>query len=73
MTRDKFLCQPCLRKGRVTPATECDHVVPKAKGGKDEMGNVEAICSPCHTAKTTIENGGRVKAEIGADGWPVQE
>lgn len=71
MVRDNRLCQPCLRKQRVTPASEVDHVLSKAKGGTDDMANLEATCSPCHKAKTITENGGRVKTTIGADGWPI--
>jgi len=73
LTRDNHLCQACLRNGRPTPATHVDHITPKAKGGTDEHTNLQALCEPCHTAKTTIENGGRVKVEIGADGWPIGE
>lgn len=72
MTRDNRLCQPCLRAGRVTAATEVDHVTPKAKGGTDEMANLQAICSLCHVEKGLRDDGKRVKTEIGADGWPVE-
>lgn len=73
LTRDKYLCQACARKGRLTPANEVDHKKPKAKGGTDAEDNLEAICSPCHKAKTAAENGRplRARPEIGADGWPV--
>ncbi|ANB33257.1 hypothetical protein A6024_03660 [Rhodovulum sulfidophilum] len=40
MQRDSWLCQPCLRRGRVTPATECDHVVPKAQYADPENEHV---------------------------------
>lgn len=73
LERDSHLCQPCLRKQRVTPATEVDHIKPKAKGGTDDPGNLEAICSPCHKSKTAIENGARPRLTFGEDGWPVQE
>lgn len=70
--RDKHLCQPCLTQGRVTPATEVDHITPKAKGGTDDMANLRSTCTPCHQAKTAEENGRtlRPKRKIGADGWP---
>ncbi|MCW1431386.1 HNH endonuclease [Novosphingobium sp. JCM 18896] len=71
MRRDGRLCQPCLRKRIVTPATEVDHVIPKAKGGKDELSNCQAICGPCHQAKTLADEGKRVKPTIGEDGWPI--
>lgn len=55
MRRDNWLCQPCQREGRITPATECDHIKPKAQGGMDSMDNLQAICNMCHRAKTTRE------------------
>lgn len=75
MTRDKGLCQPCLAKDRVTPATEVDHVTSKAKGGTDDMENLQAICGPCHKAKTALDRGVdyRPKRRIAVDGWPVQD
>lgn len=75
LSRDKYLCQTCARKGRLTPANEVDHKKPKAKGGTDSEDNLEAICSPCHKAKTSAENGRstKMKIEIGTDGWPVAD
>src|SRR5262245_23908439 len=55
MRRDGYLCQPCRRVERLTPADEVDHVVPKAQGGSDDLTNLEAICTPCHKAKTQRE------------------
>jgi 5-methylcytosine-specific restriction protein A len=71
LARDKHLCQPCKREGRITAATQVDHRRRKEDGGTDDEGNLQAICAPCHTDKTTRENGGRVKQAIGNDGWPV--
>lgn len=73
LKRDSYLCQPCLRKGKVTPAREVDHIKPKAKGGTDEADNLQAICGPCHRQKGLIDEGKRVKVKTGADGWPVQD
>lgn len=73
LTRDKHLCQPCLDRGRVTAASQVDHILPKAKGGTDDPENLQAICGPCHQTKTVKDSGGRVKQAIGLDGWPVQE
>jgi 5-methylcytosine-specific restriction protein A len=55
MDRDDWLCQPCQRKGRIRPATEVDHIMPKSRGGTDDLGNLAAICSDCHNAKTQRE------------------
>ena len=56
LKRDKHLCQPCLKAGRLTPATEVDHIVNKAVGGTDEPSNLQSICSDCHKAKTSLES-----------------
>jgi len=56
MGMDKGLCQPCLRKGKFTAATEVDHRVPKSQGGTDDIDNLESICRACHKAKTQAES-----------------
>lgn len=71
LQRDQHLCQPCIRKGRATPATEVDHITPKAKGGTDDHGNLQAICSPCHKDKTTAENGGKKRLQYDGKGNPI--
>lgn len=55
LLRDDGLCQPCLRAGRVTSATEVDHIVARADGGSHDPANLEAICRTCHRAKTARE------------------
>lgn len=55
LARDKYLCQPCLNVGRVTEATEVDHITHKAAGGDDSRDNLQAICHPCHKRKTLRE------------------
>jgi 5-methylcytosine-specific restriction protein A len=49
------LCVPCEAAGRLEPATVVDHVVPH-RGDEilfwDER-NWQALCKPCHDAKTT--------------------
>lgn len=36
LERDKELCQPCLAKGSVTPASEVHYKQTKADGGTDD-------------------------------------
>lgn len=78
LKRDHYLCQPCQTKGRVTPAKEVDHIVPKSKGGTDELSNLQSICTPCHRDKTLSEAAeaqGKAyhpRPETGLDGWPVR-
>lgn len=55
LQRDQRLCQTCRREGRLTLATQVDHIVPKARGGTDDQTNLEAICGPHHETKTRAE------------------
>jgi hypothetical protein len=53
LQRDLYRCRLCLP--RVTAAHAVDHIVPKHLGGTDEPSNLQAICKPCHDAKTAAE------------------
>lgn len=71
LKRDHYLCQPCLRAGRFTEAKAVDHIKPKAKGGTDDLTNLQSICNPCHSDKTAQDEGWRRMPSIGVDGWPT--
>ena len=49
------LCRQCSKNGRVTVATEVDHITPRAEGGTDDPANLQSICYECHVAKTLAE------------------
>jgi 5-methylcytosine-specific restriction protein A len=55
LERDQHLCQTCMAEGRVTVATQVDHIKPKFEGGTDDESNLQAICSECHDAKSKRE------------------
>ena len=55
----------------MTPATQVDHIKPKAKGGTDDWDNLQSICDRCHDAKTKQDMG--VRPAIGLDGWPEDD
>lgn len=82
MERDCGLCQPCRKNGLATIATAVDHIISKAKAATmrwaqvriDAESNLQAICKPCHDAKTQEEQGKaapRPQVTIGEDGWPT--
>lgn len=53
LDRDGYRCQSCGKAGRL----EVDHIKPLKSGGKEfELGNLQALCRPCHFAKTSSEN-----------------
>lgn len=49
------LCEPCQQAGRLTVATIRDHKIPLAEGGTEDESNEQAICEPCHRAKSQQE------------------
>lgn len=52
------LCVECGSKGRVVPATDIDHVIPRRKGGTDDEDNLRSMCTRHHSQKTNREDGG---------------
>ncbi|WPC19432.1 HNH endonuclease [Pediococcus inopinatus] len=60
LSRDKGLCQVCLKQGRITPANTVHHIQPirTFKNGKNvitdgwskrlDEDNLESICAACH-------------------------
>lgn len=63
------LCRYCQADGRVTPASEVDHVVPLSKGGGDDWENLAPTCRPCHQRKT-LDDVGAAPRGADADGMP---
>lgn len=49
------LCAECKRQGRVTLATQRDHIQPLEEGGEDAETNVQGLCADCHDAKSKAE------------------
>lgn len=72
LARDFHLRQHCLAKGRPTPGNHVDHIKPKAKGGTDDLDDLQVLCRPCHDDKTISDRGGRVRRRISTDGWLVR-
>ncbi|HKV40237.1 MAG TPA: HNH endonuclease [Blastocatellia bacterium] len=50
LMRDKFRCQYCGMKGNALELT-IDHIVPRARGGRSEAGNLCAACIECNQRK----------------------
>jgi 5-methylcytosine-specific restriction protein A len=46
------------RDGRIEPATDVDHIIPRAQGGTDDEDNLEAMCHSCHSRKTDEQDHG---------------
>lgn len=56
-------CEDCRDAGRVTAATEVDHVIPLARGGTHARDNRRSLCKPCHSRKTAERDGGLGRAK----------
>ena len=70
------LCLHCRAEGRVTVATELDHIVALVNGGldfdQDDGLNRQGLCKAHHARKTAADLGYEYieRCEIGLDGWP---
>ncbi len=67
--RDSGLCVACLRDGLIVIGTDVDHITPKAKGGTDDIANLQLLCGPHHREKTAREASERSKRPKRPDGW----
>jgi 5-methylcytosine-specific restriction endonuclease McrA len=54
------LCESCLQRGSIEPATVVDHRVPIADGGDPfpPLDQLASLCVRCHNAKTRAEQAG---------------
>ena len=65
------LCCDCLERGVITPATQCDHVIPH-QNDPDKFWSTPfaSRCRECHARKTAAEQGKNPRPAIGVDGSP---
>lgn len=50
LQRDDYLCQECLKRGDITPATTVHHIKPLRIDKTDalKLENLETVCTACH-------------------------
>ena len=53
LRRDKYVCQYCGACGP-NVELEIDHIIPVARGGKDEMNNLKTACFDCNRGKGSV-------------------
>jgi 5-methylcytosine-specific restriction protein A len=53
---DQPLCVECRKQGRVTVATQRDHIIPLSQGGLDVPENTQPLCQACHDEKSRRES-----------------
>jgi 5-methylcytosine-specific restriction enzyme A len=49
--------EPVCRQCKIRAAQCVDHIVPKSRGGKDNVENLQPLCFGCHKTKTDAERG----------------
>lgn len=50
--RDGWKCVSCGRGSENDVILHVDHIVPRSKGGKDELDNYQTLCHPCNVGKS---------------------
>lgn len=65
------LCVACEAAGRVTAATQVDHIVALANHGADEETNLQGLCDECHRIKTAADLGYTLQSGCDDSGNPT--
>ena len=66
------LCAMCEKQGKVTAATVADHVTPhRGNAEKFWNGELQSLCSTCHSARKQIQEKHGYSAACGEDGMPL--
>lgn len=52
LQRDNYLCQECLKRGDITPASTVHHIKPLRidRGEALKLENLETVCTACHNS-----------------------
>ncbi|NJN74074.1 MAG: HNH endonuclease [Limnothrix sp. RL_2_0] len=53
--RDKYQCQRCGQKRQETKLS-IDHIIPLAKGGSNDISNLQTLCLSCNQKKGSCKN-----------------
>jgi 5-methylcytosine-specific restriction endonuclease McrA len=54
--RDEFKCVACGKSAIDGAILHVDHIIPRSKGGKDEMDNYQTLCHLCNIGKSNKSN-----------------
>jgi 5-methylcytosine-specific restriction endonuclease McrA len=50
--RNNYQCQSCHKIDLTAQKLQVDHIIPKAKGGCDDLSNVQTLCAKCNRQKS---------------------
>ncbi len=48
--RDSYCCQSCRKTNQETELT-IDHIIPLARGGSNDLSNLQTLCRSCNLKK----------------------
>lgn len=67
LARDHHRCVRCGQDGN-----QVDHIIPRKRGGDDDLDNLQTLCVECHKRKSSAEaqRGGHRVSETGSHGDP---
>ena len=66
------LCATCEAAGKLTPATQVDHIVALKRGGNPwDWDGLQSQCDACHARKTFIDELGKQRVGVSVDGTPL--
>jgi 5-methylcytosine-specific restriction endonuclease McrA len=46
--RDEYRCRYCMKDGKATGDISIDHVIPKSRGGTNDLKNLVTACYQCN-------------------------
>lgn len=55
LKRDNFRCKLCGSGAENGIRLEVDHIIRPIKGGKNEIGNLRTLCTPCNVGRWHVE------------------
>ena len=57
LARDKWKCLSCGRSAKEDGVLlEVDHIIPRSKGGSDDMNNLQTLCKKCNIGKSNKDS-----------------
>lgn len=62
--RDEWKCVACGRSTEDKIILHIDHILPRSKGGKNEMTNYQTLCETCNIGKSNKDETDLRKAKI---------
>ena len=61
--RDFLACQKCGVKLGYSHA-DFHHILPRSKGGTDEVDNLVTVCRPCHVGLHSVDPNGNTRGAV---------